>query len=219
LKTIAVSTGRREGNLRNPATLRRYLKAMQWPTAIATGEQVHGTRVQIVPRLLRAMEFPQSDGLITVELDQPIGIFTADCLPVFLEATRSRAVGLVHAGWRGVRGGILRAAMRVMRRTWSIAPSEVRYWIGPSIGPCCFEVQWDVARHFPATRRRTGGRWTVDLAKEIHLQARRIGMRPKPKVKAAACTMHGRGHYSFRRDATKSRQISIIMRTSSDVRP
>jgi polyphenol oxidase len=213
LTILSLTTQARDGDLRPAAALARYLRRKKWPQAIATGKQVHGTKVQVVGRLSKAIEHPDTDGFLTDVPGQPLGIYTADCLPIFLADTRKSVVGLLHAGWRGVHGKILQTAVRRLRRQWKSRPSDLRYWVGPCIQPCCFEVQWDVARHFPHSRRRRGDRWTLDLPKEIRRQARQLGLKEQSRKSTEACTMHRRRHFSFRRNATPKRQISIIVFT------
>lgn len=207
---IAFTTTRRDGNARHPATLHKLLASKRVPATLATAKQVHGTRVIIVPKLKQARRYPAADGFLTAEPGQPLGIFTADCASIFLSAPSQGVVGLLHAGWRGVRLGILKTALRELKRRWGCKPKEIRVWMGPSIGPCCFEVRWDVARHFPATRRLRGDRWVVDLQSELERQVRHLGM--KLDRTPQACTYHPRRYHSFRRDQTDERQISVIMR-------
>ena len=75
-----------------------------------------------------------ADGLITREPELALVVFTADCVPVLLEGPG--VVAAVHAGWRGTAKGIAAKAVREMR----CDPAEIRAWIGPSIGLCCYEV-------------------------------------------------------------------------------
>lgn len=156
--------------------------------------------------------FPRVDGLLTDAAAQPLAIFTADCVPVFLSAEKAGVVGLLHAGWRGVRGGILAMALRQLKARWRLCAADVQLWAGPAIGPCCFDVRWDVARHFPSTRRRSKGGWRIDLPGELRTQAERLGMRWKKKKSLEECTMHGKGHFSYRRNKTDKRQVSVIMK-------
>jgi polyphenol oxidase len=207
---IAFTTTRRDGNARRPLNLRRILASKGLPRSIAAGEQVHGTRLAVVPKLARARIWAGVDGLLTAVPGQPLGIFTADCVAIFLSFPSQGVIGLLHAGWRGARGNILRKAMGLARRRWGCRPRDARFWLGPCIGPCCFEVKWDVARFFPAERRRRGSRWTVDLAGEIRRQARGLGIKGIRKQNLG-CTRHGSTYFSFRRDQTDHRQISVIM--------
>jgi YfiH family protein len=213
LSLRALTTTRRDGHLREPGRLKKFLKKNRWPASIATAEQVHKNRVVVAPRLSAPKTFKGADGLLTDQPLQPLGIFTADCLSIFLSDETSGVVGVLHAGWRGVRSRILSCAVQHMRRRWGARPKNIRYWLGPSIGACCFGVQWDVARYFPATRTRRPDGWRVDLAREIRKQAARLGLRARPAARTA-CTMHGRTYFSFRRDKTADRQISIVMRTA-----
>lgn len=75
-----------------------------------------------------------ADGLITREPEIALVVFTADCVPVLLQG--SGVVAAVHAGWRGTAKGIAAKAVREM----NCDPAEIKAWIGPSIGPCCYEV-------------------------------------------------------------------------------
>lgn len=173
--------------------------------------QVHGTRVATVSGLRRPGKFEGADGLLTDQANQPLAVFTADCVPVFLSDETRRMVGVLHAGWRGVRAGILEKAAQRIRRRWGIPRRRLAVWLGPSIGPCCFEVQWDVARHFPGSRQRQAGGWRVDLAKALRLQARRLGVRFL-RASGPSCTMHDKRFYSYRRDHTDKRSASVIMK-------
>jgi len=212
LSVVCFTTGARAGNARAPGALERLLKSKDWPVACASAEQVHGARVQVVGKLDRSRRFAGADGLVTEAVDQPLAIFTADCVPVFLSGPR--VAGILHAGWRGVRAGILPRALRLLARQRGMKASGLCAWAGPSIRPCCFEVGWDVARHFPATRKRRGTQWTVDLEGELRRQTRRLGVRWLEKKAFEGCTMHELRFFSYRRNQTDERQVSVIMRRS-----
>jgi YfiH family protein len=225
LNVLAFTTDARDGHARAPGALGRLLESRHLSQKAARAQQIHGVRIDIVPKLSKEKTYPGSDGLLTDVREQPLAIFTADCVPVFLSAHNPTVVGLLHAGWRGVQGRILARAVRILRKRWRVAPEDIRVWVGPSIKACCFEVQWDTARHFPATRRRRGyggqARWTVDLEGELRLQAKRLGIKwlaPRSlggggisKKPSLDCTMHGSRYYSYRRDRTDKRQVSVLM--------
>lgn len=205
------STNRRQGNARAKGALPRLLRRRGWPAAVATAEQVHGSRVVVVPRLRRPGRFSGTDGLLTDVPGQPLAIFTADCLPVFLASRDGRVGGVLHAGWRGLKMRILARAVRLLRRRWNIPPAAIRFWAGPAIGPCCYDVGWDVARHFPRARRHVRGRWRVDLRRALRFQGTALGLRWDRRLGRGRCTCHEKVYHSFRRDRTDARQASILM--------
>ena len=211
MRIIHFTTDRRHGHARAPRALSLLLRRKRLPAAPAVAEQVHGSKVVWVPLLTVETKYPGADGLLTQAVDQPLAIFTADCVPVFLSVPSRQVVGLLHAGWRGVRGEILKKAVSSIQKYVRCPAGEISIWTGPAIGPCCFEVKWDVARYFPATRRRRKDRWILDLSAEIRRQARRLGVRFISKPGGRTCTMHHRQFYSFRRDATMNRQVSVIL--------
>lgn len=208
-----LTTDRKARDLKAPGRLDRFLRVQRYPRPAARAEQVHGDKVLVVGTPFSTKAYPETDGFLTTQSGVPLAIFTADCIPVFLADKNNRMVGLLHAGWRGLRSKILAKAVRLAKKKWSVVPKDLCAWAGPSIGPCCFEVQWDVARYFPATRRRVGSRWHIHLIQELARQARQLGVRWVAKKTARGCTMHGRRYFSYRRDATPDRQVSLIWKS------
>jgi len=208
---VSWTTTAKDGHLRAPGALEKHLRQRRLPAIAATGEQIHRARMAIVPALKQARTYSSVDGLLTREPNQPLAIFTADCVPLFLQSRDGKWVGVLHAGWRGVQQQILKAAVRLLWSRDRIPARSLQVWAGPSIGPCCFEVRWDVARHFPGARRRHRDRWTVDLWTALNRQARQLGVKwkgPRPD-----CTVHHKGYHSYRRDQTDRRQVSVILKT------
>lgn len=118
----------------------------------------------------------------------------ADCVPVIMVGEVDMA--LVHAGWRGLVGGVVEQAGRAMTGPPGLA------FIGPSIGPCCFTVGDDVAQAF-AGRFGPGvvddGR--VDLWAAAVVALGELGVRPGNVVNPRLCTVCNRDlFYSFRAD-------------------
>ena len=111
---------------------------------------VHGNRVVAVT----GEEAPQPDGVRLVEncdaliTDVPglaLVVTAADCVPVFLYDPVRRVVGAVHAGWRGTVAGIGAKVVQAMAETYGCNPADILGAVGPSIGPCCYEVDDAVA--------------------------------------------------------------------------
>jgi hypothetical protein len=137
-------------------TARRLRRNGPTPPGDAVGmRQVHGNRVEWVRG---PGSPPECDGLRTTRTDVLLTVRTADCLPVVL-ASPGEGIAVVHAGWRGLAGGIVEAALATFRRAGDLAAV-----FGPAIGPCCFEVGPEVADRFPGSTIRSGAfRPRVDL--------------------------------------------------------
>lgn len=130
---------------------RRTLDLMGLPLhrAVMAG-LVHGNRVVAVtgeegPGLDEVRLVPDCDALITDRPGLALIVTAADCVPVFLYDPVRKAVGAVHAGWRGTVAGICGEAVRAMAHTFGCKPSDIHGAVGPSIGPCCYEVDEAVA--------------------------------------------------------------------------
>jgi len=117
--------------------------------------QVHGTHVRPVFRVHGGSVQPAADGLLTTTPGVALLLRFADCVPLLLFDPVRRAVGLVHAGWRGAAGNIAAAAVRAFTRYAGSHPEDVWAGIGPAIGPCCYgvepEIEAAIARSVPAT--------------------------------------------------------------------
>ena len=102
--------------------------------------QSHSANIAQVPRGYEGGAFDDVDALITDAKQTPLVILTADCAAVFLYDAHNHAIGLVHAGWRGTVAGIAADAVRRMHAAFGTFPHDIIACIGPSIGPCCYEV-------------------------------------------------------------------------------
>jgi YfiH family protein len=82
---------------------------------------------------------------VTTERNVPLLLRFADCVPVLFWDEVLPAVGLAHAGWRGVAANIAAETVRVMVDRLGCRPENIWAGIGPAIGPCCYEVDADTA--------------------------------------------------------------------------
>ena len=123
--------------------LRREVPALR---AVARINQVHGNEVHVVTRETIA-DRPRGDGIVTADPGVILGIFSADCVPILMVDPKRKIAGAFHAGWRGVIADIATAGVAAMTKLGAHA-SDLRYALGPSIGPCCFEVDEDLAARF-----------------------------------------------------------------------
>jgi YfiH family protein len=111
---------------------------------IVTMKQVHGDNiVEVKDKSLK--EVGEADGMITGEPGVHLGVLTADCVPILFVAPKKRLAAAVHAGWRGTLVGIAERAVRLFADQYGVPAGDLEVALGPSIGPCCYEVKDDVA--------------------------------------------------------------------------
>jgi YfiH family protein len=130
------------------------------PSDLLCCHQVHSATVVIAGETPPAEQRKvKADGLFTTDR-HPIGIQTADCLPVLIASRDGKAAAAVHAGWRGLHLGILLEAVKTfiqsgMQSTYDVrasySASDLAIAIGPAIGPCCFEVSQETIDAFESS--------------------------------------------------------------------
>jgi YfiH family protein len=105
----------------------------------------------------------RGDGLMTGVSGILLGVQTADCIPVLVADTRTRAVAAFHAGWRGTLARIVERGIGTMRLRYGSRPEDLVAAVGPGIGACCYSVGEDVRFEFES--QFTYGR---DLFSEVY---------------------------------------------------
>jgi len=109
--------------------------------------QVHGVAVATAQQCAGRGPAPEADVVVSEEGGVRIAVVTADCLPILLAGDRGNAVAAIHAGWRGLAGGVISAGLAALRER--LEKSErVAAVIGPHIGKCCYEVDEPVLDAF-----------------------------------------------------------------------
>lgn len=203
-KVRVAFTGR--GPEREAAAILALLEAE--PPRLAWAKQIHSATV--LPA--RPGHCGEGDALTTSEAGLALAIFTADCVPVVLAGPEG--IAAVHAGWRGIAAGILPTALASV----TADPSSWKAWIGPAIGPCCYEVGEDVAEEVVAVSTAEiavpgpNGRPHLDLQKAARVQLERLGVR---EISAAlGCTRCEQEKlWSYRREGKGGgRNVAFIWR-------
>ena len=148
---------------------------------IARCHQVHGT--DIVATESVPVQPPQADGQITTTPGVAPMVLVADCLPIVLAAPG--AVAVVHAGWRGLAGGIVERGLRALRDAGVQGP--VAAAIGPGVGGCCYEVGREVHAAFAEYGGEVRDGPRIDLKAVAARALARAGIAPIHDV--GLCTM------------------------------
>ncbi len=173
--------------------------------SLAYAHQVHGTAVA---RVAARPEAPGEgvDGQATARRDLAPLVLVADCLPVALVG--EGAVAVVHAGWRGLAGGVLAEGVRAVRELGANGPLQAA--IGPGAGGCCYEVGDEVRAHFGAEHAR-GRRLDLKAAAAAQL----AGLGVDAVHDCALCTLCAEPGllFSHRRDGgVTGRQAGVAWR-------
>jgi len=183
------------------------LKAPFWVT------QIHGKAIHEVTAGSQPGDQGDGDALVTAERGLPIGVFTADCLPVLIWS--GLAVAAVHAGWKGTRSDIVGHTIGVLSDRFGVEPASMNVAMGPCIGSCCLELGDEVPPMFCDADEgfmgffSHGARWHLDLRGLNTAQCLRRGVRLENIRQVNDCTMClPERYFSYR--GQKGRQGSLF---------
>src|SRR5262245_1481783 len=146
---------------------------------IAFARQVHGRAVVVVRRGQRIPDDrPEADAFVSDATDVAVAVRAADCVPLLLADRTRGVVAAVHAGWRGTAARTAVAALDALAREFGTRPMDVVAAIGPSIGPCCYEVGSELVDAFAAAKHE---RYLIDRWFLAPVPPR--GSRERPKLR------------------------------------
>ena len=183
---------------------------------VSMARQVHGALVREVAGdddrgvFIGGMRgWGEGDGLVSRQPGRALVVLGADCLPVLLWRRDVPAAAAAHAGWRGLVGGVLEAAVAALGD-----PARTGAAIGPGVGPCCYPVSAEVRDRFAA---RFGDGVLAPPAIDLVAAARRAlvmaGIPGSAVQSAGACTSCDAARFfSHRRDGdVTGRQAGVVV--------
>jgi hypothetical protein len=194
--------------------------------------QVHEASVAVASAdRARPWRPPDADVIITDDRDAAIGVRVADCVPILLAEDSGRAVGAVHAGWRGMARRAPLAGVMALQRHYGVRPQRMIAAIGPCIGPCCYEVGEntrdafrDAGHHAALIDRwfapQPSGRLHLDLWRAARDQLEGAGLLPDHIYAADLCTKtHAAVLHSFRAAGETVGRMVAAIRVRAPLRP
>lgn len=211
----------------DPARLgenQRRFRAATGSEAVHFATQVHGRAVAAIVAgdAPAATARRQADALMTAAADTCVGVYVADCVPIVVADAHTGACAAIHAGWRGTVAGVLGETLARLVHDCGARPEDLRVAIGPSIGPCCFEVGPEVVAAVeesdPGARAEEAilalsPREHVDLWSLNQRQALSFGVPPDAVDVARLCTRcDGARFFSYRRDGKSGQMAAFISR-------
>lgn len=169
---------------------------------VVTAEQIHGANVVAVGAQHAgkgvndfATAIKGTDALITNEPDLSLMLFFADCVPVLILDPIRKAIGLCHAGWKGTVAKIAQKTILAMQSEYGTRPEDCLVGIAPSIGPCCYEVDSQVANQFKEQfvnwtdmLQPCQSKWKLNLWLANQQQLSEIGVKDQNIIISKVCT-------------------------------
>ena len=193
---------------KNRLLLNKYL-----PSTPKWLEQVHGTTLLCMDNEMTSL---QGDAAISRKHGIVCAVMVADCLPVYLCDSEGTTVAVVHAGWRGLAAGIIEKTVAEMGNS----QTEIMAWLGPAIGPNCFEVGEEVrevfvnydSQSYAAFTQQPGeanDKWLADIFQLAYLRLTKAGV---TKIfGGGVCTYSDPSRFfSYRRDGKTGRMAALI---------
>ncbi|MDK1024958.1 MAG: peptidoglycan editing factor PgeF [Gammaproteobacteria bacterium] len=168
-------------------------------------DQMHGNRVVEAGSQL----LPKADGIFTTQSKHPVAILVADCVPILLCDKEGTRIGAVHAGWKGLAGGVINSLVKKLGYS-----RELIAWLGPAIGPCHYEVGSDVIDAFGfdsglAVKKVKKSKWKMDMWEIARHQLKQVHV--NEIYGGGVCTYcRGEDFFSYRRDGVTGRNAVII---------
>ncbi len=188
-----------EPNRKNVCSLKNIESA-----SIVLAKQIHGKHAATVSAGDAGKVLDSTDALITGEKGLSLAVFTADCVPVFI-GVKDKAVAVVHAGWRGLKAGIIPETIKLMSKKFGLEASQASASIGPHICKDCYTIGEEVKQAFGLAPTDTN----FDLTRETVKQLKTAGVNNIND--SGRCTMHEPDlFFSYRKDGTSSRIMSLV---------
>ncbi len=198
----------------NPETVRQNRKiisqTLKLPSEPVWLEQIHSNRAI---KADQCTQIEKADASYTDQAGVVCTVMTADCLPILLAHSNGAEIAAIHAGWRGLLAGIISNAAAMFSNSPPIA------WLGPAIGPDCFEVGGEVKSSFAsksaefntAFKQKKENAYLADIYQLAAIELAKSGI--SEIYGGGFCTVTDKQRfYSYRRDGETGRMATLIWR-------
>lgn len=162
----------------------------------------------------------EGDALITNISKVPLLVFTADCVPIGIIDKNNNAIGVVHAGWRGTYDKIAQKTIDKMLKNFNTDPKDLICVIGPSIGPCCYEVSEELVKKFNTILTNCNQKFYIIRDNKYYLDLWKIneyilensGVKKENIINLNLCTSCNCDNFhSYRKHNQTQQRIGMIM--------
>ncbi|MFY9175718.1 MAG: peptidoglycan editing factor PgeF [Peptococcia bacterium] len=208
---------------------RRFTEALGIKTEnLVSAKQVHGAQIVKVNVAHRGKgscdsvsAIPGTDALMTNEKGLALMAFFADCVPVLFLDPVKKAIAISHAGWKGTVARIAAKTVKAMQEAYGTEPSQLLAAIGPSVGPCHYEVDEPVIAKFkeafPGKENQLmsyagkAGHRQLNLWEANVLQLKEAGLKEGNITVAGLCTFCQQEEFFSHRAGMAGRQAAVLM--------
>lgn len=198
------------------ANLMKFAKTQKFSAMPISMNQVHGTTVAMIEND-RELVLPATDSMITNKKNLPLTIVTADCLPILFYDPKNKAIGVAHAGRKGLAAGIIAEIIAVMQSAYDSDPKDIIVGIGPSIEKDCYEVDEKIVKgfeeafpEFDGVFEKKAKKYFLDLRATAQQSLQKEGILEEHIEISEVCTKCDARFYSYRRGDKMGRFATII---------
>jgi YfiH family protein len=201
--------------IQNRQLIKQWLNLPDEPVWL---DQIHSN---LAIQAIKSKTLQQADASFTNEPGVVCAVLTADCLPLLVCTADGSQIAAIHAGWRGLLGGVIGNTIAAMEISFnaSFDKGDFLIWLGPAIGPNCFEVGAEVRDAFldksktfaPAFKQQNNDKWLADIYQLARIDLTMLNI--NHVYGGDFCTVSEPEHfYSYRRDKQTGRMATLIWR-------
>ena len=190
------------------------------PERIVRVSQAHGRRVFVVTPEVAEVTGAEADAIVCTDPSRAVAVRVADCVPILLADRHHRVVAAVHAGWRGSCAGVASATVEAIGEL-GVPAADLVAVIGPSMGPCCYQVDDRVRTSFLGMTPDAAewfsedgpGHWKLDLWRANADQLILAGVPESSITVMRVCTGDDRERcWSYRKDGPAAGRMVAAIR-------
>ena len=174
--------------------------------AIVSMSQTHSTNIEVVKN--KKLVYNNVDGIFACNKNYALQVKTADCLPIFFIHKHNNIFGVIHAGWKGLKNGIISKSTQLLKSHINDL-NEITAFIGPSISQKNYEVKNEFIDYFGNEFiDKVEDKFFCNLKGVASSQLQKLGV--KNVIDCNQCTYENENYHSYRRDKTSKRMTGLI---------
>jgi len=174
--------------------------------AIVSMSQTHSTNIEVVKN--KKLVYNNVDGIFACNKNYALQVKTADCLPIFFIHKHNNIFGVIHAGWKGLKNGIISKSTNLLKSHINDL-NEITAFIGPSISQKNYEVKNEFIDYFGNRFiDKVEDKFFCNLKGVASSKLQKLGV--KNVIDCNQCTYENENYHSYRRDKTSKRMTGLI---------